>query len=79
MFALAQSYQRMGRTMDANRLMADYAKYKLVAPPVDDPLMDAVRALNRGPERLLGEAQELEAQGQSITNLVARSAAHPQK
>jgi hypothetical protein len=65
--------------MDANRLMADYAKYKLVAPPVDDPLMDAVRALNRGPERLLGEAQELEAQGQSITNLVARSAAHPQK
>jgi len=64
LFALAQSYQRAGRTADANRLMADYAKYKLAAPPVDDPLMDAVRALNRGPERLLSEAQELEAQGQ---------------
>ncbi|HJZ98950.1 MAG TPA: tetratricopeptide repeat protein [Candidatus Solibacter sp.] len=64
MFALAQSYQRDGRTLDASRLMADYARYKLVAPTVDDPLMDAVRALNRGPERLLGEAQALEAQGQ---------------
>ena|SRR5215471_10788744 len=63
-FALAQSYQRSGRTADASRLMAEYAKYKLAAPPVDDPLIDAVRALNRGPERLLGEAQAFEAQGQ---------------
>jgi tetratricopeptide (TPR) repeat protein len=64
MFALAQSYQRSGRAADAGRLMAEYEKYKLAAPPVDDPLMDAVRALNRGPQRLLGEAQQLEAQGQ---------------
>ena len=64
MFALAQSYQRAGRAADANRLMSEYAKYKLATPPVDDPQMDAVLALNRGPERLLGEAQQFEAQGQ---------------
>jgi tetratricopeptide (TPR) repeat protein len=64
MFALAQSYQRSGRTADASRLMAEYAKYKLAAPTMDDPLMDAVRALNRGPEALLSEAQHLEAEGQ---------------
>jgi len=64
MFALAQSYQRGGRSVEAQRLMAEYEKYKLAAPPVEDPLMDAVRALNRAPDRLLSEAAELEAQGQ---------------
>ena len=50
-FALAQHYQRTGRAADAQRLMADYPRYKNAAPPVDDPLMEAVRSLNRGPGR----------------------------
>jgi tetratricopeptide (TPR) repeat protein len=64
MFALAQHYQRTGRSAEAQRLMADYPKYKSVAPPVDDPLLDAVHALNRGPDTLLSQAISLEAQGQ---------------
>ena len=64
MFALAQHYQRTGRSADAQRLMADYARFKTTAPPVDDPLLDAVRDLNKGPENLLSEAVTLEARGQ---------------
>ena len=64
MFALAQHYQRTGREADAGRLMADYPRFKTTAPPVDDPLLDAVRALNQGPDNLLSEAVTLEARGQ---------------
>ena len=64
MFALAQHYQRTGRDSDAARLMADYARFKTTAPPVEDPLMDAVRTLNKGPDNLLSEAMTLEARGQ---------------
>ncbi len=64
MFALAQHYQRTGQSAGAQRLMADYPRFKTTAPPVDDPLLDAVRALNQGPENLLSEAVTLEAQGQ---------------
>jgi tetratricopeptide (TPR) repeat protein len=63
MFALAQHYQRAGQSADAQRLMAEYPRYKTVAPPLNDPLMDAVRALHRGPDKLLADAIQLEAQG----------------
>ena len=63
MFALAQHYQRIGRTADAQRLLADYPKFKTVSPPLEDPLQDAVLALNKGPDRLLSEAASLEAHG----------------
>jgi tetratricopeptide (TPR) repeat protein len=61
MFALAQYYQRTGRSSEAQRLMSDYSRFNKSAPPVDDPLMHAVRALNQGPEKLLSEAMTLEA------------------
>jgi len=64
MFALAQSYQRSGRAAEAQRLLADYPRYKTVAPPLSDPLMDAVFALDRGPDRLLREAAALEREDQ---------------
>ena len=64
MFALAQHYQRTGREAEAGRLMAEYPRFKTTAPPVDDPLLDAVRALNKGPDNLLSEAVTLEARGQ---------------
>jgi tetratricopeptide (TPR) repeat protein len=63
-FALAQHYRRNGRTAEADRLMAEYPKYKTVAPPVDDPLMRAVDELNQGPDRLIQLAAGLESQGQ---------------
>ena len=62
-FALAQHYGRSGRSEDAARLMADYERYKLAAPGLEDPLLDAVRALEMGPRRLLREAADAEAQG----------------
>jgi tetratricopeptide (TPR) repeat protein len=64
MFALSRHYARTGRAGDAARLMAEYERHKLTAPPLDDPLLDAVRALNRGPDRLLSQAAHAEAQGQ---------------
>jgi tetratricopeptide (TPR) repeat protein len=64
MFALAQHYQRTGREAEAGRLMAEYPRFKTTAPPVDDPLLDAVRSLNKGPDNLLSEAVTLEARGQ---------------
>jgi tetratricopeptide (TPR) repeat protein len=62
-FALAQHYQRSGRVDDAKRLMTDYEKYKMVAPPLEDTPMAAIRALNQGPDALLREAADLDAQG----------------
>jgi tetratricopeptide (TPR) repeat protein len=64
MFALAQSYQRAGRDADSRRLMSDYERYRTVAPPIDDPLLDSVRKLNRGTDSLLRQAAALESQGQ---------------
>jgi tetratricopeptide (TPR) repeat protein len=64
MFALAQHYQRIGRGTDAARLMADYPRFKTTAPPVNDPLLDAVRELNKGPDNLLSDAAILEARGE---------------
>lgn len=63
-FALAQHYQRIGRSEDASRLMAQYPQFKTVSPPVEDPLMDAVDALKSGPTELLRQAANLETQGQ---------------
>ena len=63
-FALAQHYQRSGRAADAARLMREYERHRLTAPVVEDPLVDAMRALNRGPDRLLRQAALAESQGQ---------------
>ena len=63
-FALAEHYRRSGRSEDAARLMREYERYRLTAPPVDDPVLESMRALNRGADRLLQEASRLEAQGQ---------------
>jgi tetratricopeptide (TPR) repeat protein len=64
LFALAQHYQRTGRSADAARLMDDYSRFKMMAPHIDDPLLDSVRALNLGPDKLLSQAADLESQGQ---------------
>jgi tetratricopeptide (TPR) repeat protein len=63
-FALAQQYQRNGRAAEAKQLLSDYERFKLIAPPVEDAALDAVRALNQGPDALLRDAAEFERQGQ---------------
>lgn len=62
-FALAQHRQRSGRAAEAAKLMAAYPSVKTVTPPVEDPLMEAVWALNRGPASLLRKAMSLEQAG----------------
>jgi tetratricopeptide (TPR) repeat protein len=64
MFALAQVRRREGQVEEADRLMAAYPRFKTTAPPIDDPLFDAVTALDRGPTSLLRRATALEAQGE---------------
>ena len=63
-FALAQHLQRTGQTERAQIYVAQYPKIKTTAPPLPDPLMEAVREMNAGPSRLLRQAQSAEAQGQ---------------
>jgi tetratricopeptide (TPR) repeat protein len=62
-FALAQHYQRSGRGAEAAKLMAGYPRVKTITPPVEDPLMEAVWALNQGPTSLLRRAMSLEQAG----------------
>jgi tetratricopeptide (TPR) repeat protein len=63
-FALAQAYRRAGRVQDSERLMASYPQFKTFGPPLEDPLQDAILALNAGPSPLIRRAQSLESQGQ---------------
>lgn len=63
MFALAQHYQRTGRITEAAKLMAEYPRFKTTTPPLDDPLIQAVWALNQGPTSLLRKAMSLEEAG----------------
>lgn len=62
-FVLAQHYQRIGRTTEAKRLLAEYERFKLIAPPVDDPALESVRAMNQGPDKLLRDGADFERQG----------------
>lgn len=63
MFALAQHYRRAGRNADADALMRNYERFKTVAPPVEDPLLATVDALNRSATRLIRMAAVAESRG----------------
>ena len=63
MFALAQSLQRSGDAARAKDLLARYEKVKTTAPPLDDPLLDAVADLNESPTALVRKGQSAAARG----------------
>ena len=62
-FALADAYRKSGETRKAQEALIDYERDKTLNPPLDDPEMAAVRALNRSPANLLSQAGELERDG----------------
>jgi Tfp pilus assembly protein PilF len=63
MFALAQHLQRTGKSDQSRDLLARYERHKTTAPPLADPLLDAVSDLNTGPTSLIRKAQNAAAQG----------------
>lgn len=62
-FALADVYRKLGRAGDAERTLKGYEQNRTLAPPLDDPLMDQVRALNAGATGLMRQAQAAERDG----------------
>jgi len=70
MFALAQHLQRTtGKSDRARDLLSRYERHKTTAPPLADPLLEAVSDLNTGPTNLIRKAQNAAAQGDLQTAL----------
>jgi len=62
-FALATAYRKIGETKKAQEALADYERDKTLVPPLDDPEMAAVRALDLSATGLLSQAADLEKEG----------------
>jgi tetratricopeptide (TPR) repeat protein len=62
-FALAAAYRKLGETKKAQEALTDYERDRTLIPPLDDPEMAALRALNLSPAGLLSQAGELEKDG----------------
>ncbi|MCU1329730.1 MAG: yrrB 2 [Bryobacterales bacterium] len=63
-FALASEYRKAGRFADAERTLAGYERNRTATPPLEDPALAEVFALNVGATGLLRQAKALERQGQ---------------
>lgn len=63
-FALAGIYRQQGHRAEADAALENYERDKLLAPPINDPAMDAVAALDASATGLLRASQSLERQGQ---------------
>jgi tetratricopeptide (TPR) repeat protein len=62
-FALASALRKQGDEITARDLMRDYERDKTLLPPLEDPEMAAVRALNAGASALMQRAGEQELEG----------------
>lgn len=62
-YALALAYQKMGKSEEAEPHFRAYQENMTVTPPIDDPLIGAVQALNLGVDQHLRRSIELEKQG----------------
>jgi tetratricopeptide (TPR) repeat protein len=62
-FSLAAEYRKAGRTDDAERALRGYEENRTFTPPLDDPLLAAVYALNTGATGMIRRAQALEREG----------------
>lgn len=64
-FALASHYRRTGRTKEADKLLTNYERDKTVVPPVEDPLMERIYALDVSSTGLIRQARILDREGQT--------------
>jgi tetratricopeptide (TPR) repeat protein len=62
-YQLAQIDRKSGKAEEADRQLAEYVKDRTLVPPVEDPLRDEMRALDRSAASLLQRGIELEAAG----------------
>lgn len=62
-FALAAAYRRAGRNREAEQALANYERDKTVTPPLPDPAIEKIYALNVSSTGLLRRAQILESHG----------------
>jgi superkiller protein 3 len=62
-FALAAEYRKAGRLTEAAQTLAGYEQNRTATPPLDDPVLAAVFALNAGATGLVRQAQALEREG----------------
>lgn len=62
-FALAGVYRQLGQPVQAEAALANYERDKLVVPPVDDPAMAAVQALDASTTGLLRASVLREREG----------------
>lgn len=62
-YALALAYQKLGKPGEAEPHFRAYQANMTVTPPLEDPLMGAVQALNLGVDQHLRRSIELEKQG----------------
>lgn len=63
-FTLASVYRQLGEKGKAEAALVNYERDKLLAPPIEDPAMAAVQALDASATGLLRASQSLERQGQ---------------
>ena len=62
-FALAGIYRKAGQKSEANAALENYERDKFAVPPVEDPAIAAVQALDSSPAGLLRVSQTLERSG----------------
>lgn len=62
-YALAQVDRKLGKDNEAEQQLSLHAETRTLVPPVDDPLRDALRALDRAAESHLERGVELEQAG----------------
>jgi superkiller protein 3 len=65
-FALAAAYRKTGEETKAEEILRNYERDKTLLPPLDDPEMRAVRALNVSAGILLQRASEEEMEGRLL-------------
>ena len=63
-FALATAYRQLGQQSKASAALDNYERDKLQVPPIDDPAMAAIQALDASATGLLRASFAMERQGQ---------------
>jgi tetratricopeptide (TPR) repeat protein len=64
-FALSAAYRKSGDHQKAQSALRDYERDKTLLPPLDDPELAALQALNASATMLLTQGQELQKEGRN--------------
>ena len=74
-YQLAQTDRRLGKAEDAEQQLALYASNRTLVPPVQDPLRDELRSLDRAASSLLDRGIQLEQAGRPEDAIAAEERA----